>query len=396
MAGCQPCASPSTAANVERRPICTEKDDSDPQGTIVSTEGPVFRWLDEEDEDESGDGEDDGQVMVAVTGPGPTVTELVFHGPDPGESVTHRVPRPVTLAQARNQAINYATDMFYDAVILLTGPLPSWPLASRLWAVAASDPNIAMVTGLESPSAGGARSWAADQLANEFGTDAIDIPAPSPDCLLVTMNAVRRTDVFDLKFKAGSEIDWAVRARKAGMRVVAAPAAPLGGPATAPPEGMVLFRHPSLIKDQKAFWASGVVEAAQAGAATALVKAAARTIGYTVDVTRQPRPMITHDSLARVSIGPEPSTSVDIRFAGLQSAVEVGEGDPPDLLELAFGRLPEKVVIYDRGEVADRLGVWEFSGVPIDDRTLSSGDGGSGDGGSGDPGDVGPGGSNGI
>jgi hypothetical protein len=79
--------------------------------------------------------------------------------------------------------------------------------------------------------------------------------------------------------------------------------------------------------------------------------------------------MITHDPLARVSVRPEPATSVDIRFAGLQSAVEVGEGDPPDVLELAFGRLPERVVVYDAGEVADRLSVWEFSGVPIDDRS---------------------------
>ena len=82
--------------------------------------------------------------------------------------------------------------------------------------------------------------------------------------------------------------------------------------------------------------------------------------------------MITHDSLARVSIRPEPEPTVDIRFAGLQSTVEVGEGDPPDVLELAFGRLPERVVVYDRGEVADRLGVWEFSGVPFDDRTPES------------------------
>ncbi len=338
----------------------------------MSTEGPVFRWLqDEDDEGSPSEAEDEGRVLVAVIGPGPMVSEIVLHGPDPGESVTHRVPRPVTLAQARNQALNYAMDMWFDAVVLLSGPLPSWPLAGPLWAVAAADPTIAMVTGLESPSAGGARSWVAAQLLAEFGTEAIDIPAPNPDCMLVTMAAVRRFETFDLKFPKGGEIDWALRARKAGLRVVAAPAVPLGGPATAPPEGMVLFRHPSFIKDQREFWASNAVEAAQARAATALVRAAARHIGYTVDVTSQPRPMITHDSLARVSIRPEPETTVDIRFAGLQSTVEVGEGDPPDVLEVGFGRLPERVVIYDRGEVADRLGVWEFSGVPIEDRSGS-------------------------
>ena len=351
----------------------------------MSTDGPVFRSIsesdygdDEEDVDGDRDGggaadaQPDGQVLVAVIGPGPTVSEIVLHGPGPGESVTHRVPRPITLAQARNQAVNYAMDMWFDAVVLLAGPLPSWPLAAPLWAVASSDPEIAMVTGLDTPSAGGARNWAAAQLAVEFGTEAIDIPAPSPECMLVTMAAVRRFDIFDLKFPKGGEIDWALRARKAGLRVVAAPAVPLGGPATAPPEGMVLFRHPSFIKDQREFWASGAVEAAQARAATALVRAAARTIGYTVEVTSQPRPMITHDSLARVSIRPEPASSVDIRFAGLQSAVEVGDGDPPDVLELAFGRLPERVVIYEAGEVGDRLSVWEFMGVPIDDRTGST------------------------
>jgi hypothetical protein len=31
-------------------------------------------------------------------------------------------------------------------------------------------------------------------------------------------------------------------------------------------------------------------------------------------------------------------------------------------------------VVYDRGEVADRLSVWEFSGVPIDDRTATPGE----------------------
>jgi hypothetical protein len=344
----------------------------------VSTEGPVFRSIpydDDEDDDGAEDADDlDAKVLVAVIGPGPTVTEIVLHGPDPGESVTHRVPRPITLAQARNQAVNYAMDMWFDGVVLLSGPLPSWPLAAPLWAVAAADPTIAMVTGLESPSAGGARSWAAGQLAAEFGTEAIDIPAPGPDCVLVTLAAIRQIDIFDLKVPKGGEIDWALRARKAGLRVVAAPAVPLGGPATAPPEGMVLFRHPSFIKDQRAFWASGVVEATQARAANALVKAAARTIGYTVDVTSQPRPMITHDSLARVSVRPEPEPTVDIRFAGLQSTVEVGEGDAADVIELTFGRRPERVVVYDRGEVADRLSVWEFSGVPIDDRTGPPGD----------------------
>ncbi|HEX7276481.1 MAG TPA: hypothetical protein VF244_03840 [Acidimicrobiales bacterium] len=348
----------------------------------MSTEGPVFRSIGPDGEYlDDGDGGDDvegalgeqidGRVLVAVIGPGPGVTEIVTHGPE-GETVNHNVSRPITVAQARNQAITYAADSWYDGLILLQNPLPSWPLAAPLWRVAATDPSIALVTGLETPSAGGARSWVAAQLAAEFGTDAIDIPAPSPECMLIVLAAVRRIDRLDQNFKNGSEIDWAVRARKAGMRVVAAPAVPLGGPMSAPPEGLVLFRHPSLIKDQKAFWASGAVEAAQARAAAALVKAAASTIGYTVEVTSQPRPMITHDPLARVSIRPEPATSVDIRFAGLQAAVEVGEGDPPDLLELAFGRLPEKVVIYDRGEVADRLLVWEFSGVPIDDKTTGA------------------------
>jgi len=355
----------------------------------VSTEGPVFRWADDpsdEDDDDAGNEVDDdsggdeqpvhgAKVLVAVIGPGPTVPEIVLHGPDPGESVTHRAPRPFTLAQARNQALNYAMDMWFDAVVFLSGPFPAWPLAARLWAVAADDPTIALVTGLETPSAGGAREWAAGQLAREFGTEAIDIPAPNPDCILVTLNAVRRIDLFDLKFTKGGEIDLALRARKAGLRVVAAPAVPLGGPATAPPEGLVLFRHPSFIKDQREFWASGAVEAAQARAATALVRAAARTIGYTVEVTSQPRPMITHDSLARVSIRPEPDTTVDIRFAGLQSAVEVGQGDAPDVLEVTFGRPAERVVVYDKGPVGDRLAdAWSFIGVPFDDRTAPGAD----------------------
>ena len=348
----------------------------------MSTEGPVFRslgpdgeYLDDEDvaADGLGGGEAgtgvDGRVVVAVIGPGPDVTEIVLHGPDAGESVTHRVPRPLTLAQARNQALNYGRDMWFDAVVLLSGPFPSWPLAARLWAVACADPDIAMVTGLESPVAGRARDWAAGPLADEFGTEAIDIPATSPECMLIVLAAVRRVDLFDLKFKAGSEIDWAVRARKAGMRVVAAPAVPLGGPATAPPEGMVLFRHPSLIKDQKAFWASEVVEATHARAAAALVRAAARDIGYTVEVTSQPRPMITHDPLARVSVRPERSGTVVVRFAGLQATLELGEGDAPDLLEVAFGRPAERVVVYEQGEAAERLLVWEFMGVQIEDKT---------------------------
>lgn|GEM_PF-4736173 len=349
----------------------------------MSTDGPVFRalgpdgeYVDDDDADAADDGATGGgadliggKVLVAVIGPGPDVLEIVTYTDD-GESVTHRVTsRPITLAAARNQAISYASDMWFDAVVLLSGALPPWPLAARLWAVASSDPSIAMVTGLDSPSAGGARSWVAAQLAAEFGTEAIDIPAPSPECMLVVLSAVRRIDRFDLNYKSGSELDWAARARKAGLRVVAAPAAPIGGPATAPPQGMVLFRHPSLIKDQKEFWASGAIEAAQARAATALVKAAARTIGYTVEVTSQPRPMITHDPLARVSVRPERASRVDVRFAGLQSTLELGDGDAPDLLEVAFGRPAERVVIYERGEAADRLAVWEFMGIPIEDKT---------------------------
>ena len=347
----------------------------------MSLEGPVFRSLgpdgeyidDDEPADGTGAGEAgtgvDGRVLVAVIGPGPDVTEIVLHGPDEGEVVTHRVPRPLTVAQARNQALNYASDMWFDAAVLLSGPLPPWPVGARLWAVASADPDIALVTGLDSPVAGRARDWAAGPLADEFGTEAIDIPAPAPECMLIVLAAVRRVEVFDLKFKTGSEIDWAVRARKAGLRVVAAPAVPLGGPATAPPEGLVLFRHPSLIKDQKAFWASGVVEATHARAASALVRAAARTIGYTVEVTSQPRPMITHDPLARVSVRPERAPTVEVRFAGLQATLDLGEGDAPDLLEVAFGRPAERVVIHEDGDAADRLRVWEFMGVPIEDKT---------------------------
>jgi hypothetical protein len=338
----------------------------------VSLEGPVFRDIGGDD-----DGGDDaeGKVLVAVIGAGPQIHEIVTYGQDEGDSITYRTTRPITVAQAYNQALMYGADHWYDAVVLLRGALPPWPLAGPLWAAARADPSIAMVTGLESPAAGGARGWVAAQLAEEFGTEVIDIPAPSPECMLIVLSALRRIDRLDQNFKQGSEVDWAMRARKAGMRVVAAPAVPLGGPMTAPPEGMVLFRHPSLIKDQKAFWESGVVEAAQARAARALVRAAARSIGYTVDVTTQPRPMITHDSLARVSIRPEPASTVDIRFAGLQAEVEVGEGEPADVLELAFGRPAERVVVYDKGEVADRLSVWEFMGVPIDDKTSGSGSG---------------------
>ncbi|MEA2973024.1 MAG: hypothetical protein QOG82_1482 [Actinomycetota bacterium] len=348
----------------------------------MSTEGPVFRSIGPDGEyikDDTGDeavegaeGADliGGKVLTAVIGPGPDVLEILTYASDGGESVTHRVTsRPITLAAARNQAINYATDMWFDAVVMLSGPRPPWPIAARLWAVAQSDPDIALVTGLEPAVAGRARDWAAGPLAAEFGTEAIDIPATSPECMLVVLSAVRRIDRFDLNYKSGSEIDWAARVRKAGLRVVAAPAVPLGGPATAPPQGMVLFRHPSLIKDQRDFWASGAIEAVQARSAAALVRAAARTIGYTVEVTSQPRPMITHDPLARVSVRPERAGTVDVRFAGLQATLDLGEGDAPDLLEVAFGRPAERVVIYEQGEAADRLLVWEFMGVPIDDRS---------------------------
>ncbi len=345
----------------------------------MSTEGPVFRsigpdgeYIEDDTGDEATEGADliGGKVLTAVIGPGPDVLEILTYASDGGESVTHRVTsRPITLAAARNQAINYATDMWFDAVVMLSGPRPPWPIAARLWAVAQSDPDIAMVTGLEPAVAGRARDWAAGPLADEFGTEGVDIPAPSPECMLVVLSAVRRIDRFDLNYKSGSEIDWAARARKAGLRVVAAPAVPLGGPATAPPQGMVLFRHPSLIKDQRDFWASGAIEAVQARAAAALVRDAARTVGYTVDVTSQPRPMIAHDPLARVSVRPERAGTADVRFAGLQATLDLGEGDAPDLLEVAFGRPAERVVIYEQGEAADRLLVWEFAGVPIDDRS---------------------------
>src|SRR5205085_5097008 len=141
--------------------------------------------------------------------------------------VTHRGPRPFTVAQARNQALNYARGMLFDAVVYLSGSLPPWPIAESLWAVAAADPSIAMVTGLDSPSAGGARSWVAAQLLAEFGTEAIDIPAPGPDCFMVVISALLSVDIFDPNFKMGGEVDFALRARKAGLRVVAAPAVPL-------------------------------------------------------------------------------------------------------------------------------------------------------------------------
>ncbi|MEA2685160.1 MAG: hypothetical protein QOE93_355 [Actinomycetota bacterium] len=346
------------------------KDACDREARTVSTDGPVFTWGPDEDDDDGAE-ETAGKILVAVTGPGPMVPEIVLHGPDPGESVVHRAPRPFTLAQARNQALNYARDMWFDAVVLLSSPPPPWPLAARLWAVAAADSTIAMVTGLESTSAGGARHWVAEQLAAEFGTEAIDIPAPSPECMLLTVNAISQLGIFDANFKVGGEIDWAVRARKAGMRVVTAPAVPVGGPATAAPEGMVLFRHPAFRKDQRTFLESGAVDGVYVRSAAALVKAAAGTIGYNVDVTTQPRPMITHDSLARVSIRPEPSSTIDIRFAGLQSSIEVGEGESADvLLEFTLGRRPEKVVIYDKGPVGEQLAfAWEFFGVEVDDRT---------------------------
>lgn len=318
------------------------------------------------------------RVLVAVLGAGPSVAEIVAHGPGPDEAVTHRAPRPFTLPQARNQMLNHGIDLRLDAVVLLTGALPQWPLAPRLWAVAASDPHIGCVTGLDLPAAGGAKAWLADQLAAEFGTEAVDVPAPAPDCMLVTMAAAREVGLFDANFARAGEVDWAVRARKAGFRVVVAPAVPLGGPATARPEGMVLFRHPSFAREQRSFLESGTVQRLQARAAAAVMRAAARDFGYTVEVTTLPRPMITPDTRVRVSVPPTPASAVDARFARLQAVLDVGSGtdgeaDPAAALEAALGRRPDRVTVYDRGPVAERLAAaWGGAGgVAVDDRAVS-------------------------
>lgn len=135
------------------------------------------------------------------------------------------------------------------------------------------------------------------------------------------------------------------------------------------------FLHPAFRREQQAFQGSGVLDAVDARAVAALVRAAASTIGYAVDVTAQPRPMITHDALARVSVGPETAPTVDIRVAGLQSAVDLGVEvsgfDAPDVIEMVFGRRPERVVIYDnKGPVGDWFAdAWSISGVPVGDRS---------------------------
>lgn len=313
----------------------------------------------------------------------------------------YRSPRNLGIPRNMNLAAAWALSRSYDHLLLLNSDvvLPG-NLADVLTEVAASQTSVGSVTAWSNnasvysvPNDGVDHSfsapdlvdWSSDRLYDEFGPAALEVPTGVGFCIMIPTPALRRVGLLDPLFGRGycEEVDWNLRARSLGYRSLLAPgtfvyhrgqgstvAAGLIGldqTSVAHHERIIDFRYPEYRSELVDFVRSGVLPPIQEKGAQALLRAAARQWGYTVEATglRRPRTGCAVRFVIDLEGGPPAVTG---HFAGFTAGFEVGGEAPLATLVALLGRLPERVAFFQRGQNADRLAAESrAAGVALDD-----------------------------
>jgi GT2 family glycosyltransferase len=300
----------------------------------------------------------------------------------------YRSPRNLGIPRNMNMGLLRALDSGYDHVILCNSDVivPA-TLADTLVRAGEADPSIGSVTAWSNnvsvfslpnadPTANlghqGAVDFLSDALAGEFGGESLTIPTAVGFCMLIPTTAVRQVGLLDPVFGRGycEEVDWCQRAKRAGLKNVLAAGSfvyHVGNATTREAgllernqftswanEAIIDLRYPTYRDDLDAFDQSGRLEPLMRRALQALIVAAAREWGYSIEASwlhRQNRERV-------VQFVVEPDGQRPLltgRFQGFEIGVPLDTTDVVGTVQALVGRPPVEVSVFDRGELAAAL-----------------------------------------
>lgn len=218
------------------------------------------------------------------------------------------------------------------------------------------------------------------ELADEFGTEVLDLPVGVGFCMMIPREAIVAVGLFDPVFGRGycEEVDWCRRAVAAGLRNVLVPSAfvyHVGSATTrsagllAPGEKTVNVnediidqRHPGYRAELQAWVDADLMGPLVHRALARLVSSQARTNGYLVEaswIRRSSRNQAVgggHDNRVRIAVDPDGvGPLVEASVDGWRSVVPVGDDGILAAVSAFVGCRPDEVRIHDRGTVAERL-----------------------------------------
>lgn len=307
----------------------------------------------------------------------------------------YRSPRRLGAPRASNLAFGRATTEGYDHVLLVRrSVLLPQRIAEVMIKVAEANPGVGSVaawsnggspvipngTGRAVLRRHGRVDWIAGELADEFGSTALDIPASDGSCLLIPVPVLVKVGQFDPVYASGhfDAVDWCLRSRERARRVVLAPAAfvveaddcgPVPGAgdvAVSEEERIIDMRYPWRRADQCAFDSSGSLETLSDRAVRAIVVGAASRLGYEVEATW----IATAPDAERARFVVDPdgrSGTAGLEYCGFRTDVEVPGADLPAMIENLTGAAPARVILSDRGLFADQLTAAWADKVPFID-----------------------------
>jgi GT2 family glycosyltransferase len=315
----------------------------------------------------------------------------------------YRSPRNLGIPRNMNLAALWALSRNYDHLLLLNSDVvvPA-NLADVLVEVASSQPSTGSVTAWSNsaslyslPNDGTDPSvsrpevvdWISAQLYEEFGASALDVPTGVGFCMLMPADALRRVGLLDPVYGRGycEEVDWNLRAASLGYRSLLAPGtfvfhrgqgstfdAGLVGlhqSSVAHHERIIDFRYPEYRSQLVDFVCSGVLPPLQERGPQAVLRAAARRWGYTVEATALAR--VHADGAVRFVTDPRHGEMAFTgHFAGFAARFPVSAEAPLATLAARLGRLPERVAVFEWGGRGDLLAEESrAAGVALDDLT---------------------------
>ena len=325
------------------------------------------------------------------------------------------IPRNMSLGLllAEDQSYNYVVILNSDVLVPTNmvdamvaaaeastniGTLTAWSNESSIFSL----PNEAAEEVLTDPAVVDAVSA---ELADEFGTEVLDLPVGVGFCMMIPAAAVAAVGVFDPVFGRGycEEVDWCRRAVAAGLRNVLVPSAfvyHMGSATTrtagllAPGEQTVNVnediidqRHVGYRGELQAWTDAGHMQPLVTRALARLVSSRARGKGYVVEASWLRRnasvpmsgtaggegsgPESAEGALiyerVRITVDPDGvGPLVEASVDGWRSVVPITDDGILAGVSAFVGCAPDEVRIHDRGTVADRLAEFAgHAGIPV-------------------------------
>lgn len=295
----------------------------------------------------------------------------------------YRSPHNLGIVRNVNLGLLRALESEYDYVIISNSDViyPAW-LAEQFTRVMESDPTIGSATAwsnnvsIYSLQNDDPDQHLSDQafidelnedLAEEFSTQTIDIPAGISFSMIIRCSALKQIGLMDPIFGRGycEETDWSRRCIDAGWRLVLAPSVFVyhagrrstleagllssGETTVADNERIIDHRYPHFRNAVAQFIRSGVVQHVHDRGMSALMRGAARRHGLVVEVSNLPRAADEDGPVhAQIKAG-EYGLGIELRYRGFHIGVPLeSAADAPGLLHRLFSSsTPTTVTLRD-------------------------------------------------